>query len=225
LRPPQRPRVASPIAAIARFIPEKVAWDNRLEVPHALGGSRERAHGPRLAATTKRAVPGTARLAKSRTIESLRPSLGRKALAAFGTTTCENLLAASGQHTLAEAVAALADKAARLIRALHGSLRPNTLRLNPTRGSGANSVLFPRVRNGRSAQPEARAESEFLRNSVSYNLGFRASQRALLAAFGGFLETVERFKLQSRGPRKGPTHSYTRSSPRLFPGSALALTP
>jgi len=86
-----------------------------------------------LAATTKRAVSGTARFVKSRTIESLRPSLGRKALAAFGTTTCKNLLAASGQHALAEAVAALADKAARLIRALHGSLRPNTLRLNPTR--------------------------------------------------------------------------------------------
>jgi hypothetical protein len=49
--------------------------------------------------------------------------LSREALAALGAATGKNLLPASSQHTLAEAVAALAHEAARLISAFHGRLR------------------------------------------------------------------------------------------------------
>ena len=45
--------------------------------------------------------------------------LGRKALAAFGAAAANDFLSASGQHALAEAMAALADKSAWLIRAFH----------------------------------------------------------------------------------------------------------
>ena len=44
---------------------------------------------------------------------------GRKALAAFGAAAANDFLSASGQHALAEAMAALADKSAWLIRAFH----------------------------------------------------------------------------------------------------------
>lgn len=47
--------------------------------------------------------------------------LGRQALAAFGAAAGENFLATCGQHTLAEAVAAFAHKAAGLICAFHAT--------------------------------------------------------------------------------------------------------
>lgn len=49
--------------------------------------------------------------------------LGRKALAALGTATSDDLLAAGGEHALAEAVAALTHEAAWLIGTFHGNLR------------------------------------------------------------------------------------------------------
>jgi len=56
------------------------------------------------------------------------PKLGGQALAALRATAGENSLATGRQHTLTEAVAPLANDAARLIRALHGTLRPNRFR-------------------------------------------------------------------------------------------------
>jgi hypothetical protein len=49
--------------------------------------------------------------------------LGRQALAALSATAGENSHAARGFHALAEPMPALAHKLARLIRALHGTLR------------------------------------------------------------------------------------------------------
>jgi len=49
--------------------------------------------------------------------------LGAKTLAAFGAAAGQHLTAVFGGHTCAEAVAALADKTARLIRTLHCSIR------------------------------------------------------------------------------------------------------
>lgn len=71
--------------------------------------------------------------------------LGRKALAALGAAASENFLATSGQHALTEAVTALANDAARLIRALHGSLRPNKSRFPRAVRAEANNVAFSDV--------------------------------------------------------------------------------
>ena len=46
--------------------------------------------------------------------------LGRKALAALGAAAGNNANATNSRHTLAEAMAALANKAARLIGTFHG---------------------------------------------------------------------------------------------------------
>ena len=85
-------------------------------------------------------------------------SLGRKALAALGATTGNDLYAASGLHALAKAMPTLAHKLARLIRALH-----DTLRLEARSGSrrphsrdGAPKHLLLRIqrpaRNGLSSR-------------------------------------------------------------------------
>lgn len=71
-----------------------------------------------------------------------RLGLGRKALTALGAATSENLLTAGRQHALAEAVAALANNAARLIRALHGKSPSNVLRSDPALDRKRDCVVF-----------------------------------------------------------------------------------
>lgn len=80
-----------------------------------------------------RPVPEPQRPCKARTepVEVSAPRvqpLGRQALAALGAAASQNSLSTGRQHALAEAVTPLANDAARLIRALHGSLRPNRFR-------------------------------------------------------------------------------------------------
>ena len=86
-----------------------------------------------------------------------RRVLGRKALAALRTTTGKNPLAAGRQHTLAKAVAALANEAARLIGALHGSLRPGRLRPIPLDGKRI-MLVFPMLR--KAAAPGLKPEQD-----------------------------------------------------------------
>lgn len=92
-------------------------------------------------------------------------SLGRQTLAALRATTGENLLTASGQHALAEAVTALANNTARLIRALHGSLRPNEVRFHRDAREKRIMLLFPMVR--KAAAPNVKPA----RNAISPEVG------------------------------------------------------
>ena len=72
-------------------------------------------------------------------------TLGREALAALGAAASEDLLTAGGQHPLAEAVAALANQAARLIGAFHRT-SPSTSREPPAGGAGLRTNLL--ISNG-----------------------------------------------------------------------------
>jgi len=74
------------------------------------------------------------------------PGLRREALAALGPAACKNPLTAGGQHALAEAVAALANKAARLIRAFHGYLRSSLLAAPSEGTSWQIAFVFRRLR-------------------------------------------------------------------------------
>lgn len=88
-------------------------------------------------------------------------SLGRQTLAALRAATGENLLTTGGQHALAEAVTALANNTARLIRALHGSLRPNKFRFHRDAREKRIMLLFPMVR--KAAAPSVKPT----RNAIS----------------------------------------------------------
>lgn len=68
--------------------------------------------------------------------------LGREALATLGAAARKNLLTASGQHALAEAVAALAHDAARLISTFHGRLRQVPGLYRQTAGK-QKMIIFP----------------------------------------------------------------------------------
>lgn len=77
---------------------------------------------------------------------SLGPGLGREALAAFGPAAGKNPLTTGGQHALAKAVTALANKAARLIRAFHGYLRSSLLAAPSARTSWQIAFVFRSLR-------------------------------------------------------------------------------
>ena len=70
-----------------------------------------------------------------------RLPLGRKALTTLGAAACQNTLATNGHHALTEAVAALANKAARLIGTFHGS-SPTSLGRVSRKATGRKSLFF-----------------------------------------------------------------------------------
>ena len=61
--------------------------------------------------------------ARTGAAKTTQPKLCRKAFTAFGATAGNNPNATNGRHALAEAMAAFAHEAARLIGAFHGRLR------------------------------------------------------------------------------------------------------
>lgn len=100
---------------------------------------------------------------------------GGQTLASLGPAAGENLLTTGGQHAFAKAMPALANKAARLIRALHGYLRPSLLAAAMSDGQQIR-MCFPMLRNA-AAPGQSPAEREFLRNPGSYSWRAPASQR------------------------------------------------
>lgn len=103
--------------------------------------------------------------------------LGRKALTALSATACKDLLTTGSQHAFAESVAALANKAARLICALHGSLRPSLSGRSPSGNNGEIVDIFPNLNKYASPGRKTPADFACLRNSRSYSERLRASQR------------------------------------------------
>jgi hypothetical protein len=71
--------------------------------------------------------------------------LGGETLAALCATAREDFLTAGRQHPLAKSMATLANNAARLIRALHGTLRSKWLS-PPSSLEKANMLCFPMLR-------------------------------------------------------------------------------
>ena len=138
-----------------------------------LSGALNSRHSKR---TAKRIAPA----ARQSPIAGLADALflGRKTLAALGPTASKNLLAAGRQHALAESMAALANKAARLIRALHGTLRPKLASASALREGRRIALFFPMLRKAAAPGQQPQQNANFSGIQASYSLAEKASQRA-----------------------------------------------
>ena len=128
-----------------------------------------------------------------------RRMLGRKALAALGAAAGQNPLATHGQHPLAKTVAALANKAARLIRAFHGNFSVTSGGLPGSFERADKFMEFQCVNSSHRLRSRARQTWSPLRRLWAYRVGTALSQRT-----------------QRLSPNRGPAESPQTTSSRGF---------